>query len=116
MTFFTSITTPLYSSSWSPNTTSQYAGTCIFLIALATIFRALLATRINLFQILAVVKYRRGGGIGYPYTADAKLSIRPWRANEAVIIASVDVLLAGIGYLLLVLEICERAMELLLIM
>lgn len=41
--FAVSTTTPLYLSSWAPSTTAQYAGTCIFLIALGTIFRGLLA-------------------------------------------------------------------------
>ena len=43
MVFFTSRTTPLLSAAWSPATTGQYAGTCIFLVALAVAFRALLA-------------------------------------------------------------------------
>jgi solute carrier family 31 (copper transporter), member 1 len=41
MIFFTSTMTPLYSSSWSPTNTGSYAATCIFLIALAAIFRGL---------------------------------------------------------------------------
>ena len=43
MVFFTSTTTPLFSSRWSPTSTGSYAGTCIFLIALAVVFRGLLA-------------------------------------------------------------------------
>jgi len=43
--FQTSMGTSLYSSAWTPNSTGTYAATCIFLIALATIFRALLALR-----------------------------------------------------------------------
>lgn len=76
----------------------QYAGTCIFLIAFTTIFRALLAVRVNLFEVLSVVKGRRGGE--YPYAAECKATSRPWRVNEAVLLASMDVVLAGIGYLL----------------
>jgi hypothetical protein len=102
MTFFTSTNTPLYSLSWSPNSTGQYAGTCIFLIAFAAIFRALLAVRVNFFEVLAVVKHRRSGGLIYPYAVDAKPKTRPWRVNEAVMLGSMDVVLAGIGYLLLV--------------
>ena len=41
--FFTSKTTPLYSPSWAPSTTGEYAGTCIFIVILAVIFRVLLA-------------------------------------------------------------------------
>jgi copper transporter 1 len=102
MTFFTSTNTPLYSLSWIPNSTGQYAGTCIFLIAFATIFRALLAVRINFFEALAVVEHRHSGGLIYPYAADAKPKTRPWRVNEAIMLGSMDVVLAGIGYLLLV--------------
>lgn len=43
MTFYTSTSTPLFSSLWTPATPSAYAGSCIFLILLAAIFRALLA-------------------------------------------------------------------------
>ncbi|KAL9074195.1 MAG: hypothetical protein Q9161_002389 [Pseudevernia consocians] len=40
-TLFVSTSTSLYSSKWTPSTTAQYAGTCIFIIFLAAIFRAL---------------------------------------------------------------------------
>lgn len=40
-TFFNSQTTPLFSSSWVPSTTGQYAGTCIFLILFAALYHAL---------------------------------------------------------------------------
>lgn len=100
MTFFTSASTPLYSSAWTPNSTGQYAGTCVFLIAFATIFRAFLAVRCNFFQVLAIVEHRRNRGLMYPKLADDKPRVRPWRAKEAVLVASMDVLLAGTGYLL----------------
>jgi copper transporter 1 len=45
MAFFTSTTTPLYSMSWSPQTAGQYAGTCIFLIILAIILRAIFTAK-----------------------------------------------------------------------
>lgn len=83
---------------WTPTSVGQYAGTCIFLIAFATIFRAFLAVRVNLFHVLAVAKGRRGGE--YPYAVESKTSSRPWKMNEAVLLASMDVVLAGIGYLL----------------
>ena len=41
--FFTSTSTPLYSSQWQPTSTGSYAGTCIFLISLAAILRCLFA-------------------------------------------------------------------------
>ncbi|KAJ4298570.1 hypothetical protein N0V88_003600 [Collariella sp. IMI 366227] len=43
--FQTAISTSLYSSAWTPTTTGAYAGTCIFLIVLATLFRGLLALK-----------------------------------------------------------------------
>jgi copper transporter 1 len=103
MTFFTSTTTPLFSSSWTPTSTGQYAGTCIFLIVFSTIFRALLAVRINLVEVLAAFERRHTGGGTHLYVADIKPTTRrPWRAYEAVVSASMDVVLAGVGYLLLV--------------
>ena len=41
--FFNSQSTPLYSSAWQPSSTGAYAGTCMFLIFLAIIFRFLFA-------------------------------------------------------------------------
>ena len=46
MTFGTSSSTPLYSSAWSPRSTGQYAGTCVFLILLAAFVRSLFALRL----------------------------------------------------------------------
>ena len=43
MTFFTATNTPLYSLDWTPTSTGSYAGTCIFIILLAVLFRVLLA-------------------------------------------------------------------------
>ena len=42
-TFFTSSSTPLYSSAWHPSSPGTYAATCVFLILLAAIFRGLFA-------------------------------------------------------------------------
>lgn len=41
--FQISYSTPLYSASWKPTSTGSYAGTCIYLIILASIFRVLIA-------------------------------------------------------------------------
>jgi hypothetical protein len=100
MTFFTSTATPLFSMAWTPNSAGQYAGTCVFLIALAAIFRALLSIRLNLFKLLGVVKHQRKEDTIYGYGNESTSDIRPWRANEAVWIASMDVMLGGVAYLL----------------
>lgn len=43
MVFQTETRTPLYSSAWTPESASSYAGTCIFLVILAIIGRCLIA-------------------------------------------------------------------------
>ena len=45
MTFFSSNHTPLYSSGWTPASTSAYAGSCIFLILLAASLRGVVASK-----------------------------------------------------------------------
>ena len=43
MVFTHSHTTPLYTTKWTPNSPAAYAGTCIFLVVLASILRCLFA-------------------------------------------------------------------------
>lgn len=43
--FFTGTDTPLYSEAWTPKTTGQYAGTCIFLIFLAITLRVIFTVK-----------------------------------------------------------------------
>jgi hypothetical protein len=51
MTFFTSSSTPLYSTQWTPKSTGAYAGTCIFIILLAALYR-------GSFKLLAFLEHR----------------------------------------------------------
>ena len=51
MVFFTATDTTLFFSWWKPSSEAQYAGSCIFLILLATISRTLLAGKYLLEQI-----------------------------------------------------------------
>ena len=60
MTFFTSTTTPLYTSAWTPKTPAQYAMTCLFLVLLCVVFRGLLAARGNMPWLLAFVSPKKG--------------------------------------------------------
>ncbi|KFY08807.1 hypothetical protein V492_05885 [Pseudogymnoascus sp. VKM F-4246] len=101
MVFFTSTTTSLWSSTFTPSTTGQYAGICIFLIAFAIIFRFLIAFRVNFFDIMAAAEQRRNGGLLHPYATEAKSAVRPWRAREAVMMGFMDVTIAGVSYLLM---------------
>ncbi|KAK3938585.1 Ctr copper transporter family-domain-containing protein [Diplogelasinospora grovesii] len=45
MTFFNSLTTPLFVSSWEPTTAGAYAATCLFLIFLGVLGRLLIAIK-----------------------------------------------------------------------
>ena len=124
ITFFTSTATPLYATSWMPSTTGQYAGTCIFLIVLAVIFRALFAVRAaqerkweltesrRRYVIAGADKKERGSSRssedkanigGFSNVAGFKRKtggVRPWRISQDAPRACLDVVIAGVGYLL----------------
>lgn len=51
---------------------------------------------------MAAIEQHRNGGLLHPYAIEAKSTVRPWRASEAVMMASMDVVIAGVSYLLLV--------------
>lgn len=102
MVFFQSNNTPLWSPYWIPQGDGQYAGTCVFLVVLAAVFRALLALRNNLLRIYDRAVARRHTRL---VTVEDSLKgcencTRPWRINEAATLALFDTILAGIGYLL----------------
>lgn len=59
MYFTTSINTPLYSQSWTPQSVGAYAGTCTFLILLAIAFRGLMASKAMLEQRWAAMARNR---------------------------------------------------------
>jgi hypothetical protein len=129
MTFFTATTTPLYSSMWSPTSVGGYAGTCIFLIILATIFRGLLAVKawkeaawldaeFNRRYITVAGKLPKAERISAD--SDSKrmiltengveedvmvvkkrsMGVRPWRITTDPVRAVIDTVIAGVGYLL----------------
>lgn len=129
MTFFTSTTTPIYSAAWKPTSTGQYAGTCIFLVILATIFRGLLAAKawketawldaeFNRRYITVAGKLPKVERIASD--SDSKrmiltengveedvvvvkkrsMGIRPWRITTDPIRAAMDTVIAGVAYLL----------------
>lgn len=112
--FFTSTTTPLYSSSWSPSSTGWYAATCIFLIIFATVFKffhVYRARREYEWKQKWLKRQNPSGDTGdngkngeEPKTEEEpkseEESHRPWRTSEDVPRACLDVLVAGVGYLL----------------
>ncbi|OAG06198.1 uncharacterized protein CC84DRAFT_754388 [Paraphaeosphaeria sporulosa] len=89
-------------TTWTPASAGQYAGTCIFLIAFAAIFRALIAIRFNFDRFSAKIASTRGDNQAHLYTDEYKGAHRPWRANEAVALGAMDVVIAGVSYLLYV--------------
>jgi hypothetical protein len=129
MTFFTSITTPLYSDSWQPTTTASYAGTCIFIIILAMVFRGLLALKgwketawldaeFNRRYVVVAGKQTKTerisqdsgskrlilteNGVEEEVMVVKKRSsgVRPWRLSVDPIRAVMDTVIAGVAYLL----------------
>ncbi|CZT20978.1 related to Ctr copper transporter [Ramularia collo-cygni] len=108
MTFFTATTTALYADSWTPATSGQYIGTCIFLIVLAAIFRGIVAVRANFNALLVRWSWKRDTSIlrkdfesiggNLRLIADKG---RPWNINEALARAALDTVLAGVSYLLM---------------
>lgn len=100
MTFFVSSSTPLWSKSFTPHNAGEYAGICIFLIALAAMFRLLVAFRVNFYAVLLAYRQNRYKGLIQSHAMEDKTAQRPWRADEAVMIAALDVVVAGVSYLL----------------
>lgn len=130
MTFFTSTMTPLYSTMWTPTSTGGYAGTCIFLVILATVFRGLVAVKAwkETAWLDAEFNRRYVKVAGKPSKAERissdsdnkrmiltengveedvivvrkrSMSTRPWRITTDPVRAVIDTVLAGVGYLLM---------------
>jgi hypothetical protein len=118
-TFVLSQSTALYSSAWTPSSTGSYAGTCIFLILLAAIFRGLLAYRHSLEvgwrqkrsirRPIVVAQEPSGDAEGKGAETNAvPLPPRPasreapdqWRVSVDIPRAAVVVVTVTVGYLL----------------
>jgi copper transporter 1 len=107
MVFFTSANTPLYTSAWTPTTAGQYAGTCIFLVILPIICRALLVLRCRFPAWMARNDtYDKAQPLQHPRDDidECKQQLqtikRPWSINESLLRGVLDTVLAGVGYLL----------------
>jgi copper transporter 1 len=107
MVFFTSANTPLYTSAWTPTTAGQYAGTCIFLVILPIICRALLVLRCRFPAWMARNDtYDEAQPLQHPRDDidECKQQLqtieRPWSINESLLRGVLDTVLAGVGYML----------------
>ena len=125
--FSTGPGTPLYSPTWIPVSEGNYAGTCLFLVVLAFIFRALVSLRsilkrrgieANLNSRYTIISRRPAGGTDSDLqsaTSPLKENIeednvivvhrpvkvvRPWRFTTDGARAVVDVMTVGVVYLL----------------
>lgn len=129
MVFFTSTETALYSSGWMPASVGGYAGTCIFLVILATIFRSLLAVKawketawldaefnrryvtvagklpkaeriVNDTDSKRMILTENGIEEDVVVVKKRSMNIRPWRITTDPVRAVMDTVIAGVGYLL----------------
>ncbi|KUI62574.1 hypothetical protein VP1G_09693 [Cytospora mali] len=130
VSFQNSMSTTLYSERWTPSSAGAYAGTCIFLIALAAIFRGLFALRAlqegrwldqELNRRYVVVNGKQSvrddvsrdslkqnmflsaNGIEEEVMVVKKKHshVRPWRLSVDPVRAVIDTVIAGVGYLLM---------------
>lgn len=128
--FQTEMGTSLFSAAWTPANAGQYAGTCIFLIALGVIFRGIVAFKAiqeqkwldkELARRYVVVNGKlpiseqvstdslakrmtlTENGVEENVTVVEKkhTHVRPWRFSVDPIRAFIDMILAGVGYLLM---------------
>lgn len=115
-TLFTSTHTPLYSATWTPSNTGEYAGTCLFIITLAFMFCALFSYRsrqehqwrdaeLNRRPVIVPGK-KQDDDAARPNQKDIGAGKRKWvrsrlwRISTDVPRACLDTLITGVGYLL----------------
>lgn len=123
MAFHTGISDILYSKSWKPTTTGQYAGTCIFLILLAVIHRFLAAFKgiqeakwhaKERRRVIVVAGARPGTGNSSKVMMEQEQDLdedavremprnpwtAPWRFSTELPRAGLATVVSGVGYLL----------------
>ncbi|KAK9462315.1 Ctr copper transporter family-domain-containing protein [Lipomyces oligophaga] len=120
MAFHSNVGDYLFASGWTPSTHGQYAGTCIFLIVLAMIYRLQTVFKSRLQSYL--LQRARFNALT-PSTEDVELSsgekslavyrptpprslfdfsnVRPWRVSVDVPLAILQLIMAGTSYLLM---------------
>ncbi|KAI1086755.1 Ctr copper transporter family-domain-containing protein [Rostrohypoxylon terebratum] len=115
MVFFQSVTTPLYSTTWTPQGQGSYAGTCVFLIVLALVHRVLMAGRSIIFNSSQAPRRHRkdisSDSDDYPGSKSdlesvgdrfrSSWSSHPFKVATETARALLEVMIGGIGYLLM---------------
>lgn len=119
MTFFVSSTTSLFAKAWTPTTSAEYAGTCIFLIVLAVVMRFMLALKPVLEKSIWNTAVGPGGELipdeeaGFQKEdmsvqsplihvyGDIRKRWAAWRFKTSLGRASFELSLAIVGYLLM---------------
>ncbi|KAF2465901.1 Ctr copper transporter-like protein [Lindgomyces ingoldianus] len=130
MGFFSATNTPLYSTSWTPSSAGAYAGTCIFLIILAILYRGGFTLKHHLDLKWAESSLKRRYVVVADKTPVAEQvasdtnsttgilttngveervrvvqapasHIQPWRFSVDLPRAAVMTVIAGVGYLLM---------------
>ncbi|KAH7305762.1 Ctr copper transporter family-domain-containing protein [Stachybotrys elegans] len=120
MGFFTSTHTPLYSPAWAPSGAGAYAATCIFLIVLAALLRVLLALRPILERRIwrtpsihtdmdndpsllhdQKIAHPSPSQVLSNVSRDVSTGWAGWRVAPAVARATYEVVVVGVGYLLM---------------
>ncbi|KAI0139775.1 Ctr copper transporter family-domain-containing protein [Pestalotiopsis sp. NC0098] len=112
MVFFQSVTTPLFASAWTPTGEGSYAGTCIFLIVLAALHRVLHALKSVVFDAGQHGRARlmsEDGEFGKEASGAGSASRKiqsewnghPFRVATETARAVTEVIVGGIGYLLM---------------
>ncbi|KAK9345212.1 Ctr copper transporter family-domain-containing protein [Lipomyces starkeyi] len=123
MSFHTSIFDFLFSRGWTPSSRGQYAGTCIFLIVLAVIYRMThvlkhrterylnararqLARNIataHLNMDLNAGSFEKSAGVATtePERPLQFRNVRPWRVSMDIPLSLIQLVLSGVAYLLM---------------
>lgn len=88
MVFFSSLRTPLFSSQWTPASSGSYAGTCIFLIFLAFLYRGTFFLKSYLEHQWALAALNRRYVVVADKTPVAERVSRDSEARDAVLTAN----------------------------
>lgn len=129
VTFTNDMATPLYAESWTPNSIGTYAATCVFLIALAVIFRGLFAIKaiqeskwldqelnrryvvvngqLPMREVMSTTSLKQNMMLSANGAEEQVMVVqkkgmesRPWRASVDPLRAAIDTIIAAVGYLL----------------